>query len=255
MTLSDLFIVGVIGLGTGFASGLMGIGGGVLLTPLLRLLLGIPQLVALATPLPVLLPSSAASSIAYYKERKQDFKLAGYILITALPMTWIGAETTKFVSGTLLMILTGVFILFVSITFLIRSLILKEQPRHDELPTNPIKAMWLGIVGGFMAGLLAIGGGIIYIPIILRFFGRSMKTAQATSLIVVLVVAIPGTIKHHMLGNIDWMLALVLACTMVPGSYLGAKFALHLRNNTLERIFGIVTFAFSIYFLVVEITQ
>jgi uncharacterized membrane protein YfcA len=106
-----------------------------------------------------------------------------------------------------------------------------------------------------MSGLLAIGGGIIYIPAILRFFGRSMKVAQATSLIIVMTVAIPGSIKHHMLGNIDWVLALVLAITMAPGSYLGAKYALTLRNRTLERLFGIVTFIFGIYFLIFEVMQ
>jgi uncharacterized protein len=255
MTTEELIVAGIIGLGTGFASGLMGLGGGILLTPLLRLIIGIPQLIALATPLPVLLPTAISGSAAYYKERKQDFKLAGYILITALPMTWVGAELTKEFTGKFLMILTGVFILFVSVTFLIRSLILKEQVHGEPPPVNPLKALSLGAIGGLMAGLLAIGGGIIYIPAILRFFGRSMKVAQATSLIIVMAVAIPGSIKHHMLGNIDWVLALVLAITMAPGSYFGAKYALTLRNRTLERLFGIVTFIFGIYFLIFEVMQ
>lgn len=255
MTTEELIVAGIIGLGTGFASGLMGLGGGILLTPLLRLIIGIPQLIALATPLPVLIPTAVSGSAAYYKERKQDFKLAGYILITALPMTWVGAVLTKEVSGKFLMILTGVFILLVSITFLIRSIILKEQTHEAPPPISPIKALSLGAVGGLMSGLLAIGGGIIYIPAILRFFGRSMKVAQATSLIIVMTVAIPGSIKHHMLGNIDWVLALVLAITMAPGSYLGAKYALTLRNRTLERLFGIVTFIFGIYFLIFEVMQ
>jgi uncharacterized membrane protein YfcA len=255
MTTEELIIAGIIGLGTGFASGLMGLGGGILLTPLLRLIIGIPQLIALATPLPVLIPTAVSGSVAYYKERKQDFKLAGYILITALPMTWVGAVLTKEVSGKFLMILTGVFILLVSITFLIRSMILKEQTNEAPPPISPLKALLLGAVGGLMSGLLAIGGGIIYIPAILRFFGRSMKVAQATSLIVVMTVAIPGSIKHHMLGNIDWVLALVLAITMAPGSYFGAKYALTLRNRTLERLFGIVTGIFGIYFLIFEIMK
>ncbi len=255
MTTEELIIAGIIGLGTGFASGLMGLGGGILLTPLLRLIIGIPQLIALATPLPVLIPTAVSGSAAYYKERKQDFKLAGWILITALPMTWVGAEATKALSGKFLMILTGVFILLVSVTFLIRSMILKEHKHEAPPPVNPVKALMLGVVGGFMAGLLAIGGGIVYIPAILRFFGRSMKVAQATSLIVVMAVAIPGSIKHHMLGNVDWVLALILAITMAPGSYLGAKYALTLRNRTLERLFGIVTFIFGVYFLIFEVMK
>jgi uncharacterized membrane protein YfcA len=252
MTITE--ILGILGVGcvAGFASGLMGLGGGIILTPLLRLLLGIPPLIALATPLPVLIPTAISSSVAYFKHRLQDFKLALYILIPALPMTWLGAAMTHVVSGTTLMVLTAIFIMLVALSFLYRSFILKVGDVEHPVEAKPLPTIIIGLLGGFLAGLLAIGGGIIYIPAIIRFFRRPMKVAQATSLAVVTIVAIPGSIKHHLLGNIDWGLGLALVCSMIPASYLGAKLAIRLHNKTLEKIFGVITFIFGIYFLLTE---
>jgi uncharacterized protein len=253
MTTEEVLIALAIGLVTGFCSGLIGLGGGILLTPMLRLVLGTPQLLALATPLPVLFPTAISGSVAYYKDRLADFKLAALMLITALPMTWLGASLTTMVGGRMLMIWTAAFIMLVAGSFIVRAILLKERIDHQHHKADPLIALIVGLVGGFFAGLLAIGGGIIYIPAILRFFRRPMKVAQATSLAMVTIVAIPGTIKHAMLGHIDWTLALVLACAMVPSGYLGARVAVKLRNRTLERIFGILTMAFGIYFLLTEL--
>ncbi len=80
-----------IGLTTGFASGLLGIGGSALGTPMLRLLIAAPPLIALATPMPVMLPAAISGGIAYVRDKKVDYKLAGWMLLAAVPMTWIGA--------------------------------------------------------------------------------------------------------------------------------------------------------------------
>ncbi len=253
MTTSDVLIALALGVVTGFSSGLMGIGGGIILTPLLRLFLGVPALIALATPLPMLIPTALSSSIAYHQEKHPDYKLSAWMLLAALPMTWIGATLTTVIGGKTLMIVTAIFIMLVALSFLVRSYLLKQGDIQHPKPTEPIPAMSIGAVGGVLAGLLGIGGGIIYIPSILRFFRRTMKVAQATSLVTVTMVAIPGTIKHAMLGHIDWGLAAIIACTSVPASYLGARIAMKLRNHTLEKIFGIVTFIFGIYFLFSEL--
>ena len=253
MTTTEIFLALGVGLVTGFTSGLIGLGGGILLTPMLRLILDTPKLLALATPLPVLFPTAISGSIAYHRERHADFKLAGYMLITAIPMTWIGATVTSYLDGRVLMVLTAFCIMFVAFTSLYRAY-RKKKPEHGvEVETHLPLAMAIGAVGGFFAGLLAIGGGIIYIPAILHFFRRTMKSAQATSLLTVVIVAIPGTIKHAMLGHIDWTLAAIVVCTTIPSSYIGARVALKLRNQTLEQIFGFMLLVFGLYFLFTEL--
>ncbi len=245
----------LIGTVTGFASGLLGIGGSALGTPLLRLLLAAPPLIALATPMPVMLPSAISGGVAYVREKKIDFKLAGWMLLAAVPMTWIGASVTAYLSPVILMVLTAVFLMLVGTSFIIRGFIMKPVKNQIELEefVNKPRALLFGSIGGFLAGLLAIGGGVIYVPVILRIFGRPMKVALATSLAVVTVVAIPGTIRHQMLGHIDWTIAGLLSIAVIPASFIGAKLALSLRNRTLERIFGISTIMFGLYFLYSQI--
>jgi uncharacterized membrane protein YfcA len=201
----------------------------------------------------VLFPTAISGSVAYYKERLADFRIGGLMLITALPMTWLGASLVPMIGGRTLMIWTAAFIMLVAGSFIVRAMILQEREDDQHHAPHTMVALTIGAIGGLFAGLLAIGGGIIYIPAILRFFRRPMKVAQATSLAMVTIVAIPGTIKHAMLGNIDWVLAGILAVATVPAGYLGARVAVKLRNRTLERIFGILTMAFGIYFLLTEL--
>jgi uncharacterized membrane protein YfcA len=253
MTTEEILIALAIGFGTGFLSGLIGLGGGVFFTPMLRIFLGTPQILALATPLPVLIPTAISGSFAYYKDRLADFRLGGLMLIGALPMTWVGATLVPTIGGRTLMLWTAGFIMLVAGSFIVRSIILKERDDDQHHRPDPTLAITVGAIGGFFAGLLGIGGGIIYIPAILRFFRRPMKVAQATSLAMVAIVAALGTVKHSLLGNIDWELAMILASATIPAGYLGARVAVKLRNRTLERIFGILTMAFGIYFLITEL--
>ncbi len=245
----------LIGLTTGFASGLLGIGGSALGTPMLRLLIAAPPLIALATPMPVMLPAAISGGIAYVRDKKVDYKLAGWMLLAAVPMTWIGATVTAYLSPVFLMILTAIFLMLIGISFIISGFIIKpvEHPTPVLGTVNVMNALFFGAIGGFLAGLLAIGGGVIYVPVILRVFQRSMKVALATSLAVVSAVAIPGTIRHEMLGHIDWSIVVLLSVAVIPASFLGAKLALRLRNRTLERIFGICTIVFGVYFLFTQI--
>jgi uncharacterized membrane protein YfcA len=248
-------ITHLIGLTTGFASGLLGIGGSALGTPLLRLLICAPPLIALATPMPVMLPSAISGGIAYVRDKKVDFKLASWMLLAAVPMTWIGATITTYLSPVFLMVLTAIFLILIGISFIIRGFILRPS-EHSIAVAGSVdvpKALIFGAIGGFLAGLLAIGGGVIYVPVILRIFQRSMKVALATSLAVVFAVAIPGSIRHAMLGHIDWGIAGLLSIAVIPASFLGAKLALRLLNRTLERVFGICTIVFGVYFLFTQI--
>jgi uncharacterized membrane protein YfcA len=245
----------LIGLVTGFASGLMGIGGASLGTPLLRLIAGAPPLIALATPMPVMLPSSLSGGFAYLRQHKIDFRLAGWTLVTALPCTWIGAAATAYVPGQFLMVLTALFLIGVGSSFLIRSVLFRavEEELIVVTEVSVPKALIFGTLGGLLAGLLAIGGGIIYVPVFARLFSRSMKVALATSLAIVTVVAIPGSIEHALLGHIDWQMAGLMTLGALPASFFGARLALRLRNQTLERIFGAATICFGVFFLFTQL--
>ncbi len=234
---------------------MFGIGGALIATPLLNTILGLPPLLALATPLPVAIPSALTGTITYYRYGLIDFKSAKYILIGALPANIAGVYATKLIGGSGLMMLTGIFLAYVGITFFIRGWLQREEPPRPDQQEQQRTTLLLitGAFAGFLSGLLAIGGGIVMVPAFIRFNHMKMKKALATSLFCVAILAIPSSLGHFQLGHIDIRHMLVLMISAVPLSYLGARMAIAMRNKILERAFGTFTIAFALYFLLRQI--
>ena len=99
----------------------------------------------------------------------------------------------------------------------------------------------IGIITGVMAGMLGIGGAIIMIPALVFFMGFSQQMAQGTSLAVMLPpIGILASYNYYKAGQVDIKFALILAGTLLIGSYLGSKYALTLPQATLRKIFGVL---------------
>lgn len=137
--------------------------------------------------------------------------------------------------------------LLVGTTFFVRGWLLAESEATEQL--SPQSLVITGALAGFLAGFLAIGGGLIMVPAFVRFNRMKFKQATATSLFCVAILSIPATLGHWLLGHIDWSVALVLAVCSTPMSFLGARWAITLRNRTLERIYGTLMMLFACYFL------
>ena len=247
------FLIAAIGAGIGFSSGLFGIGGALIATPLLRLLVAMPPMLALATPLPVALPAALAGTVAYYRGGFIRFDIVKYVLVGAIPANLVGTWLTSFVAGEAMMIFTGAFMLLVGGTFFVRGWMLAESPDEAER-TLPTSLVLTGVVAGFLAGFLAIGGGLVMVPAFVRLNRMKFKRATATSLFCVAVLSVPASIGHWFLGHIDWQVALLLACVATPMSYLGARAAITLRNSTLERIYGTAMVVLAVYFIVRQLS-
>lgn len=246
-------LTAVIGAIVGFSSGLFGIGGSLIATPLLRTIVDLAPLLALASPLPAVIPSAISGSFVYARQGLIDTNVLRITLICGAPAVAVGSYVTRFVDGTVLMVLTGAFLLLVGGTFIIRGWLLRTDVVHIYQPT-PLRVAGIGIVAGFFAGLLAVGGGIVFVPAFVRLLRMPLKQALATSLICVGCFAIPGTIIHAWLGHIDWMTTLILAIMVIPFSNIGARLAVKLRNQTLERTYGVFLMVFAVWFIFSQIT-
>lgn len=99
----------------------------------------------------------------------------------------------------------------------------------------------IGIVTGFTAGMLGIGGAIIMIPALVFLLGLSQQTAQGTSLAVMLPpVGILAAWNYYKAGNVNLKFALILAATFLIGSYFGSKLAINIPQPVLKKIFGLL---------------
>ena len=96
----------------------------------------------------------------------------------------------------------------------------------------------IGLGAGLASGYVGVGGGFIMVPLMLSLVGISMKQASGTSLIAVMLLAIPGTIEQGLLGHIDYMAGIAVAVGSIPGAVIGARLVRLVPERTLRFIFG-----------------
>jgi uncharacterized protein len=99
----------------------------------------------------------------------------------------------------------------------------------------------VGIAAGILSGLVGVGGGIIIVPSLVYFIGFSQKTAQGTSLaLIMLPVGIFGVLQYYKQGHVDYRIVGLLAIGFLAGSFLGSKIALNISQETLKKVFAIL---------------
>ncbi len=247
----------VLGAAIGVFSGLFGVGGSSISTPLLRIALNTSPLIALASPLPVTLPTALSGSVVYRQEGLINGRVAKWIIAGALPTVVLGSLATALVSTHWLMFLVAISVVFVGVQ-LYRSrppVEVEGQATTDPRWEHPSVPLLLGsaVVIGFLSGLLANGGGFLLVPLFVLLFGARLREAAATSLPCVAAMAVPGTMTHALLGHIDWILALELSVGVVPATYIGARLSMRLRRVHLRQPFGIFMVIFGVYFFAREL--
>ncbi len=242
----------LVGFFTSILSGAMGVGGAILTTPALRLILNSPATIALGTTLPVTIPTALSGAYRYWKQGWIDFRIFAFSASFGTADSLIGSYATSWFSGTVMMIFTAGFLLLVALNLFWQRTTTTETVRAGRAHWWQISL--IGFAAGLLSGFLGIGGGILMVPAYLLILRMPVKMCLGTSLLVISIIAIPGTIVHAMLGHIDWWLALALAVLTFPGATLGARLALRTRDQKLIRAFAIFLFLVSILFAYREIS-
>lgn len=231
---------------TGISSGMFGIGGSVIASPLLLLLTDISPNAALSTPLPVAFSSAISGSILYIKEKLVDFKLSILTILFALPFSTLGSYLTTTIDVYWLLAAKAMFLLILGIRFFL-SKEKKYQPNENRKILN---IAYTGALAGFIAGILALGGGIVFVTAYIKLLKIDLKTAIATSLFNVGILALINSIEHYLLGSINIHISIIMMVLVVPFAFLGAFTSVRLKNKTLTFTFGILLIIFAIYTMI-----
>jgi uncharacterized membrane protein YfcA len=245
MTAGDVGIGVAIGLVSGLLAGLFGVGGGIVMTPGIQVLLGAPPIVALATPLPVIFPTALAGALAYRRRGEIDMRAAAWIVGPGIVGAAVGAGLTSSIETRLLLVVTALLLGWQAIAILREG----ERRRTARPATAPILA-GIGAVAGLVSGLLGIGGGLVMVPLLAGWLGMPLKRALGTSLLAIVALVIPGTVVHGALGHLDLGICLALMVGAVPGARLGAALALGAKERTLRLVVGCGLLAISIAYAV-----
>ena len=99
----------------------------------------------------------------------------------------------------------------------------------------------VGVAAGILSGLVGVGGGIIIVPALVYFIGFSQKTAQGTSLaLIMLPVGIFGVLQYYKQGHVDYKIVGLLAVGFLAGSFFGSRMALSISQETLKKVFAVL---------------
>lgn len=262
MTIVQLLVTLLIGIVAGVASGMFGIGGGVVIVPALTVILGFGLQQAVGTSLGALmLPVGIFAVLAYYRAGMLRLSVAAPVAIGLLISTTAGAQLALNLPGGTLAFLYGIFLLYNSWRFAEprqwwARLRQQTPPPAASVPAAdpPRVSMWallaVGLVAGIFSGLFGIGGGLVIVPALVSLLRMDQKEAVATSLgALLLPVAIGGVISYYQQGQLDVPAAATIAVGLAVGAFGGAKIALGLPSATVKRLYGVFLFFVALRFI------
>jgi len=265
--------VALLGLVVGLIAGMFGVGGGFLLVPLLNVVLGVPWPIAVGAGLCQTIATALGALLRYramgHAESRFDIMLLGGSFLGvdagARMLEYLKTASSFDIGGRSITAVNLILPIGYTLLFAITAALLwfKPSPR-DDAPTKPgplarlrippltnlpvaglsgVSGLVVATVGfgnGVLAGLLGIGGGITLIPIMLYGFGFDIKKTAGTGIVVVLVVALVGTVQHARLGNVHLGLAMTLMVGSALAAQVGASLTRTLQPSTMRKSLAIV---------------
>jgi uncharacterized membrane protein YfcA len=216
-----------------------------------------PSWIALGTPLPVIFPSALVGGLNYWRAGKIDARVFLYCSLFGVPGTVAGSYATSLLDTRYLMIATALLIFYLAYRTFSSALGRGSYRPDGEGPTRAAAPAWkialIGFLAGFFSGFLGLGGGVILVPAFFFILGMGLKACLGTSLVVIAVLAVPGTAIHALLGHVDPWIALGMTIGVMPGAYAGSFFTLRARDRRVLFLFSFLLLAIGIIFMLKEV--
>lgn len=228
-----------IGLAAGCFGGLVGLGGGVIMIPLMTGILKISQHKAHGTSLVALVFTGIVGTITYALNGRVDITASLLLASTAIFTSRAGARLANALPEWKLKRYFGAFIMMVSLLLLLKPYLYLDA----ALAAGWLKILILLLTGaftGFLSGMMGVGGGTIMVPSMVLLTGFTQYTAQGCSLLAMVPVGMVGAYTHWRLGNVNAAILPGLIPGIIIGTYLGGSLAHILMENILRLIFTAV---------------
>jgi uncharacterized protein len=266
----------LLGLGgvVGFLSGLFGVGGGFLMTPLL-IMIGVPATIAAASDSNQIVAASASGTWAHAKAGSVDFKMGGLLLVGGIFGGSVGVwlikllrslgEANFVITCTYVVMLGGIgsYMLVESLqglrgarrrsggeeavlrpsvfARLVSSLPMKVRFERSNVSFSAFLPLFFGVLVGALAAVMGVGGGFIMVPVMVYLLRMPMHVVVGTSLFQILATCINVTVLQATVNhNVDVVLALILLLGSVIGAQVGARVSKKLRADQLKILMAII---------------
>ena len=275
----NIFVILLMGLAVGFISGMFGIGGGFLMTPLL-IFLGVSPAVAVASVASHIAASSFSGALSYWRRRALDIALASMLLAGGIIGTALGVwlfttlrglgqlDITIGVSYVVLLGAVGALMIGESVRAIMRTrqgkpVELRRPGSHAWFHGLPFKVrfkrsgiyvsavpVWaIGLIIGFIGAVMGIGGGFLLVPMLIYFLRVPTATVIGTSMVLTLITMASATVMHAVINHlVDAVLALILMVGGVTGAQFGARAGQRISGERLRLLLGILVLGVGIRF-------
>ena len=272
----DIFLLLFLSLAVGVLSGLFGVGGGFLMTPFL-IFMGIPPVYAVPNEVNNILATSVSGSLTHWYKNTLDYKMGLLIVSGGILGTIIGITTFSYFSeiGKISLIISLLYMYLLAIvgTLMLiegikeknrqkkKALIKQKLHDHNWLQGLPLRTrfhksklyesaivpIFLGLVVGFVASMMGIGGAFLMVPAMIYIVGMPIKLIPGTSLFVTIFISAIVTILHAFnYGSIDLFLVIPLILGSIVGVQLGQKLGQFLDSTELKSLFAMLLLSVSI---------
>lgn len=260
------FVPALVGVLIGIASGLLGIGGGTVMVPIFRLAFGMSATMSTATSLFAIIPTSISGAISHVKGKTCIPALGIAAGLGGACMSPIGVWLAQLSPDWLVMLAATLIIGYSAINMFKKAFKLRPAgqpatgvdaaaaasltssgdaaaaaPTADDSSLSRkqlLQGAAIGLVAGLASGYVGVGGGFIMVPLMLSIIGIPMRKASGTSLIAVMILAIPGVIEQGIIGNINYLAGIAIVIGTIPGAVIGARLVTKVPERTLRLLFG-----------------
>lgn len=259
-----ILILVLSGVSVGFTTGLLGIGGGFIMVPIIYSLLSIMGVdstlairMAFATSLAAIIPTALSSAYGHQRKQTVIFKAVLYLGVSGFIGGILGGDIASHLPGDLLKIIFSLVLLAIAV----RMLIFKEPEEDTTRVENiPLFILW-GLIAGVMSGLVGIGGGVILIPVMVMLLNFNMKEASGTSSAVIVLTSLGGISSYilnginisglpaYSIGYVNLLILLILVIFTIPLAQVGAWASHKSPEKLLRYILVIILVYTSLYLL------
>ena len=268
---TNVFLLLGLGGAIGFLSGMFGVGGGFLMTPLL-IFLGVPPTVAVGTGTTLIVASSVSGMMAHWRRGNVDFRMGALLFSGGIGGSWLGVWLFKALreAGQIDLVISLFYVVFLTVVGSLmgaesvraalrqntsrrrkahqhnwfHGLPFKLRFRRSKLYVSALPPIIVGFLMGLLAAFMGVGGGFIMIPVMIYLIGMPTSVVVGTSLFGIVVVSTVSSFAHAVQNhNVDIILALLLAVGAVIGAQYGSRFGQRIKGEYLRGLLAVMVLA------------
>lgn len=225
-----------LGLAAGFLSGLFGVGGGILIVPVLVLVLHLNQRLAHGTSLGAVLPIAMSGVIGYGVEGEVDWPVALALIVGAIVGAVIGTHALHVLPVRVLAYAFAIVMLVSAVRLLVDDA--DATGRGDLDAVMAVGLVLIGLLAGTLAGLLGVGGGVVMVPAQIILFGIPSAVAKGTSLAVIIPTSVVATQRNLQNRNFDTPVAVAVGLSGVVSAFAASQISVGLDEDVSNGLFA-----------------